>query len=125
MPSSLERPPPAPPNVQNEYHKCKAEFEEAFKNFHTQVFKNKVLEKNKSAAVKNTEMQIIEKLIKSSVSLDNVNIGEGTVALISTMIRELLVMRDRVNELEYDLCVARRDLQQLHNDLGGSNVKKK
>lgn len=124
--STLERPPPAPVDVQSEYLKRKSEFEKAFKDFHTQVFKNKVLDKNKSTAVKNTEHHIIEKLITTSIALDNINVGEGTVALVSTMIRELLTMRDRVNELEYDLCVNKRDLLNLQKELGvASNVKKK
>jgi hypothetical protein len=113
--SSLQKPPPAPIDVQAQYAQAKKDFEQAFKEFHNTVFKSKVLDKNKSAAKKNTEHHIIEKLITSTINLDNVNVGEGMVALVSTMIRELLSMRDRINELEYDLCVSKKDILELQD----------
>ena len=100
----------SPSDMQLEYQKRKSEFENCFKEFHKKVFSSKLLDRNKSPALRTTEQHIIDALIKSAVSLDNANVGEGLLALSTTAIRELLTMRDRVNELEYKLLKVMKDL---------------
>jgi len=112
------------PNIQQDYAKKKQTFEEAFKEFH-QLFLSKVLDKNKSTATKKTEQFAVEKLINASVALDNINVGEGVLALTIIAIREQLTIRDKVNELEFELCKSLREIQNLKNELGIKNVDQK
>ena len=104
--------PPATFDVQQNYAKKKKELEVAFKEFHQLVGK-KVLEVNKSPAAKKTELETINTLVKAAQALDNINVGEGILALASIAIREQLIVRDRVNELEYELCKALKDIEEL------------
>lgn len=114
--------PPADSKTQQEYLRKKEELGKSFKEFH-QLLKNKVLDKNKTPAVKNTEKQITDMLVKAAAALDNINIGEGVLTLSSIAIRELLQSRDRINELEYELCLLRRDFLNLQKELGVDNGK--
>jgi hypothetical protein len=115
--------PQADPRAQQEYTKKKEDLGKAFKEFH-QLLNNKVLDKNKTPAVKNVEKQAVDTLIKTATSLDNINVGEGILALSSIAVRELLKARDRINELEYELCLMRRDFLKLQKELGVDNESK-
>lgn len=112
-------------DTQNEYNKVKLSFEESFKEFHKKVFTSKILDQNKSVAVKNTEHEMVEKLIKSAMNLDSLNVSEGLWALTTVAVRELLLMRDRTNELEYELFKMKRDFLSLEKDLGIKHEEKK
>lgn len=115
----------SPQEAQQEYQKKKKDFEASFVEFHKKVFLNKVLDSNKSAAVKNTERHIIDKLVNSAVALDNVNNGEGLLALSTLTLRELLGARDRINELEYHLYKMIKEMNNIKKELGISDVKGK
>ena len=116
--------PPTPGNVQQEYATRKKEFEIAFRDFHKKIFLDKKLDKNKSPATKNAEKFVVDKLVKSAVALDNVNSGEGLLALCTVMIRELLTARDRMNELEYEIYINKRDMRSLRKNLDSKDDKK-
>lgn len=120
---SMQSPPPATFNVQQDLIQKKKDLEQAFKDFH-ELISNKVLDINKSPAIKKTEMYTLNVLVKAAEALDNINMGEGILALASIAIREQLIVRDRVNELEYEICLARRDIQELQKKLGIDNGKK-
>jgi hypothetical protein len=117
--------PPTPPHIQHDYVLKKKEFEGAFKEFHKNVFSSKVLDKNKTAAVKKTEKHIVDRLVKAAVSLDTVNQGEGLLALCTVMVRELLTSRDRMNDLEYEMCLQKKELASLKQELGVTDEKKR
>ena len=104
--------PQTPPNVQNDYQKYKAEMEKAFVEFH-KMFTNKVLDCNKSAAVKKTEFAIVDKLVKSIDALEKISVGEGLLAAAVISMREQLALKDRVNELEYELLKAKKTIEGL------------
>lgn len=123
MDHSPMQPPPAAFNVQQDFLQRKRDLEQAFKDFH-ELVGSKVLDANKSPAIKKTELQTLDKLVRAAQALDNVNMGEGILALASIAIREQLVSRDRVNELEYEICLARRDIQELKKKLGVEDGKK-
>jgi len=106
--------PQTPPDVQNDYLKKKQAMEEAFVEFH-KIFQNKVLDRNKSAAVKKTEMAVVDKLVNSCVAIENLNVGEGILAMSVIALREQLTIRDRINELEYELCKALKTIEDLNN----------
>lgn len=118
--SSLSAPPPSQntQDVQQDYNKVKQEFEAAFKEFHQSVFKSKVLDENKSAAVKKTEKMAVDRLIRAVLALNDANVGEGTMAFNILLIHELLDARDRVNQLEYEQCKFQRDMLNLKKELG-------
>ena len=118
-------PPPSPQNVRQERTKVQQEFEEAFKDFHQKHFLSKVLEDNKSAAAKKTEQAAIDRMVKAAVALDNTNVGEGVWALLIVAIREQLSVRDKVNQLEYELCLTKKDMESLKKELGIENGQKK
>lgn len=124
MDRPMQPPPPAPFNVQQDHLTKKRDLELAFKDFH-QLVQDKVLDINKSTAVKKTELRIIDQLVRSAQALDNINVGEGILALASIAIREQLIIRDRVNGLEYELCKALRDINQLKQKLGVDDGKTK
>ncbi len=111
-------PPMSFPDQQNLMRR-KQELAEAFKAFH-ELVSNKVLEQNKSPALKNTEKQVVDRLVKAAVALENVNIGEGILSLASIAIREQLVVRDRVNELEYELLLLKREVEKMKKSGEGS-----
>ena len=104
--------PQTPPDVQGEYQKRKTDMERSFVEFH-KTFTSKVLDGNKSAAVKNTETATVEHLLSSCKALEQLNEGEGLMALAAISLREQLKLRDRVNELEYELLKAIRTIEGL------------
>lgn len=125
---SSQQPVPQAPNpqiVQQARTGAQQEFEEAFADFHKNHFLSKILNENKSAATKKTEQASIDRLIKSAVALDATNVQEGVWALLIVAIREQLSVRDRVNSLEYQLCLAEREIEYLKKELGLTNVEKK
>lgn len=92
--------------------KARKRLEECFKQFHEMMLL-KVLDKNKTAAVKNTERKIVDDLLHSVVALENVNVGQGILSLLTISVREHLQTRDRVNDLEYELFKTKRDMKNL------------
>lgn len=117
-------PPMAPYDVQQDYTRKKQDLEVAFKEFHDLV-RSKTLDKNKSPALKKTEMNAINNLVKASQALDNVNVGEGILALASIAVREHLIIRDRVNELEYEIVQALKEIKELKKQMKGRSDAKK
>lgn len=112
-------------DIQNDYMLRKQKFEKAFAEFHQKVFQSKVLDSNKSSAVKNTELQLLDTLINSSIALNAINDGEGLLGLITICIRELLQTKDRVNELEYMLLNSVKSVKKLQTELGIKDDNKK
>ena len=108
---TMKPPPPAPIDIEQKYKTAKAKLEESFAAFH-KVLSDKVLEDNKSQSMKNHEHFIITELTKAAVALDQLNVGEGVTAMAVIAIREHLKVRDRVNELEYELELLKRELKQ-------------
>lgn len=83
-----------------------------FKDLHSLLI-DKVLKKNKSVGKLNIEKSIVDTLIKTCMSLEKVNVGEGTTSMVIIGIRELLTLRDRINEVEYDVALIKRRLDKL------------
>lgn len=115
--------PPASYKTQQEYTQRKQELEVAFNNFHN-IVKSKVLDKNKSPGLKKTEMFAINELVKAAQALENINVGEGLLALASIAVREHLIIRDRINELEYEICQALKEIKKLKEKGPNSDGKK-
>jgi hypothetical protein len=117
--TTLSAPPPAPTptTLADRLKKARASFENAFKDFHG-VLGDKILRANKSQAALNLEKHVVGEVVKACTYLNDLNFGEGVMALATVAIREHLKVRDRVNELEYELNLAQRDIKKLKKDLG-------
>lgn len=115
--------PQASYKLQQNYTEKKHNLEVAFKDYH-ELLASKVLDKNKSPAVKKTEMYAINQLVKACQELENINIGEGVLALSSIAVREHLVIRSRVNELEYEIVQALKEIKVLKDKVDRSDGKK-
>lgn len=112
---TMQPPPMAPIDVEQKYKSAKRALEEAFVNFHS-ILNDKVLDNMKSTASKKTEQHVVNELAKSAVVLDQLNIGEGVTAIAIIAIREHLKVRDRVNELEYELEKLKQEMLKFKKD---------
>lgn len=93
---------PSPTTVEERLRSARQNFEMRFKEFH-EALGNKHLDINKSQAEHKQEKFIIDGIVKACVGLEQLNVGEGVLALSAVALREHLKVRDRVNELEYKL----------------------
>ena len=109
---TLKRPPVTPENMAQKLKRARTTLESAFKDFHL-LLNDKLLDTNKSNAKKTQEKHIVDELVKACVVLEGANVGEGVMALAVIALREHLKVRDRVNELEYDLEMTKRALKKL------------
>ena len=75
----------------------------AFKAFH-ELLVLKTLDANKTDPMRIKEQSVVDKLINEANDLDAVNNGEGTLTLITIMCKELMTLRDRINEVDYQVC---------------------
>jgi len=103
--------------IEKKIKECRDKVQCAFLEFHKILF-DKKLDQNKSNLEKDKERKIADSLFNSAVELDQINSGEGTMIVGSIALRELLKMRDRINEVEYKLLLTRKDLLDLQKDLG-------
>lgn len=123
-PPTLSQPPqpPSPVTVEERLRKARQQFEAKFRDFH-ELLKIKHLEENKSQAQFKQEKFVVDELVKSCISLESMNIGEGVLALATVALREHLKIRDRVNELEYKLESFMKEVTRLFNELELKNKK--
>ena len=122
--TSLSAPPvmPTASTIEERLRRAREGFERSFKEFHI-LLSVKVLKINKSKAAKSVEKYTVDQIIKACVTLDSLNIGEGTMAIIVVTLREHLTSRDRINELEYELDTVKKDLKRLKKSLGEDTGK--
>lgn len=116
---TLSAPPPSPPaaTIEERLRQARENFEKSFREFHA-LLNDKTLKINKSQAEKNVEKYTVDKVIKSCITLDKLNVGEGIMAMVVVALREHLKARDRSNELEYELETLRTELKKLKKSLG-------
>lgn len=116
---TLSAPPPLPSSatIEERMRKARTAFEQSFKDFH-ELLGNKVLKGNKSNAANKQEKYVVDQVVRACINLDQLNVGEGVMALAVVALREHLKVRDRVNNLEFELEVAKRELKNLKKDLG-------
>lgn len=113
------------PTIEERIKQARQNLEKCFKEYH-RLLNDKVLDSNKSEAQKNVEKKIVDDLHRACLALESLNVGEGLLSMAVIAIREHLKIRDRVNELEYELFKTKRDIAALMKELGiGKNVKEK
>jgi hypothetical protein len=106
-----------PAQVQVQLEIARKAVETAYIAYHN-MLQSKVLNSNKSPQDKQQEQAISAGLFKSGQDLDQVNAGEGTVILTASALQELVVMRNRLNEIEYTALLTRKELNDLKTSLG-------
>lgn len=110
--------------VEEKYKKLKNELEAKFKEFH-ELLQDKILDSNKTPAKKKVESKVVSDLASTCSALEKMNITEGMFSLATIAVRELLTMRDRMNELEYELYSTKKDLLNTRKSLGIADDQKK
>lgn len=120
---TIQPPQQNPKAVEDKVKKARTNLELAVKDF-LKVLDDKVLERNKSAAHKNTEKVAADNLFKAVVGLEHENVGEGMLAMGITTLRTNMKIRDRVNELEFLLYSTIKDLKAVEKQLGMKDDKK-
>jgi len=108
---------PHPKVVEDKLTKTRNNLGLAFKEF-AKIIKDKILDTNKTAAQKNTEKQVVDDLYKTAVSLEQQNMTEGVFAVAMIALRTHLMTRDRVNELEYELYLTKKEIKLLKQKMG-------
>lgn len=116
---TLSAPPPlpSPATIEEKLRRTRVDFEQSFKDFH-ELLGNKVLKTNKTTASNKQEKHVVDQVVRACVNLDRLNVGEGVMALSVVALREHLKIRDRVNELEYELELMKRDMKNLKKEFG-------
>jgi hypothetical protein len=116
---TLSAPPPlpSPTTIEEKLRRTRADFEQSFKNFH-ELLGNKVLKTNKTLASNKQEKHVVDQVVRACVNLDRLNVGEGVMALSVVALREHLKVRDRVNDLEYELELVKREMKNLKKEFG-------
>ena len=118
QPTRLSTPPVKKPVSLDERLKIAREnFERAFKDFHESL-KLKILRDNQSEAQKKQEKYIIDQLVKACVQTDRLNLGEGVMAVAVVALREHITVRNRVNELEYQIEEWKKEVKHIKKELG-------
>jgi hypothetical protein len=115
QPAAPSHPAPTPAQVaelQASLGEARVGVTNAWAAFHTMI-QNKRLDKNKSNLEKDAERKTVDTLFNAAKDLDGINPGEGVMILAGLALRELLVMRDRLNETEYLALVTKKDLGEL------------
>lgn len=95
---------------------AKRQFEKLMIQFHT-FLEDKMLPENKSQGQLNAETDFVLRLLMAANELDVVNPPEGTMGLITLMIREGFVMRDNNNKLDYKLKLLQQEINKLKTQL--------
>ena len=114
---SLKKPPPTQEEMWSRVQSARKALEVAFKDFHV-LLSDKTLATQCSAARKKHEKHIMDTLAKACTSLEDAKVGEGFMAMGIIALREHLQVRDRVNELEYELELSKREIKKLKKELG-------
>jgi hypothetical protein len=125
-PATEEEPKQTPPtqaqisSLQGSLEDARKAVEEAFIDFH-KMLQNKRLDKNKSDVERDSERKVADALFKATTGLDQINPGEGVMIAASIALRELLKMRDRLNDIEYLSMLTRQDLGKIQTKDPGSS----
>jgi len=112
------------PNGQNqmdqELVQAKRQFEKLMLQF-VQFLQDTILAKNKSQGQLKAESDFMTRLLVSANELDQLNPFEGTYGLLTLMIREGFVLRDKNNEMEYKQQELQREINKLKAQLADRN----
>lgn len=115
--------PPNPQVVANKVMSARDKLEKVVKDY-LLLLDDKVLEKNKSEARKKQEHFTVGELVKVAEAMDQENMGEGVFAMAITTLRTSLKMRDRINDLEFLIYSALRDIKNVEKKLGNNKDEK-
>lgn len=81
---------------------------------------DKTLPQNKNIFQQDAEKEVISNLMQLAIDMNtdpNEEEGMGSVGLISLLCRCMLIQRDKINELSYDVAQARKNFTELEKQL--------
>jgi len=128
--SSVPDPPPKVQNFRDNINEILNEEEKqkklAFDIAHRfmMVLKDKTLDANKNVVVRQGEKQSIMDLIDFARLInsdENQEDNIGTMSIISTLIKAVLIQRDRINEIEYKLSKTESEVSSMSRKLAEKN----
>lgn len=70
------------------------------------ILNDKTLSENKGPIAKSTEVEILTGLIEYGTSMnndENESEGTGSIAIIMILLRSILILKDKINALEYSI----------------------
>jgi hypothetical protein len=85
------------------------------------LFDSKVLAPNKTQLIKDAEREVITNLVKLALEMeadDLQPIGQGSTSLLSLTMNIMLLQRDRMNELEFRIDRAEKELAKKNANNG-------
>ena len=97
--------------VEQNLVQAKRHFEKLLLQFH-QFLEDKTLPENKSKGQLDAQTDFVLRLLVAANDLDVLNAPEGTMGLITLMIREGFVMRDNNNRLEHKIKLLQQDINK-------------
>lgn len=83
------------------------------------ILDDKTLAPNKNIFSKDLEKEVISRLVQLAIDMntdENEMEGMGSVGLITLLLRTSVILRDRVNSLEYNLSVLEKKIKDLESD---------
>lgn len=95
---------------------AKRQFEKLLLQFH-QFLEDKTLPENKSKGQQDAQTDFVMRLLVAANELDVLNAPEGTMGLITLMIREGFVMRDNNNRLDYKIKLLQQEITKLKTQI--------
>ena len=114
---SMQKPPITAEDMRRTLDKARKALESSFKDYHL-LLSDKYVSENKSGARAKNEKHIVDKLAKAASDLEWAKIGEGTMAIAIIALREHLMVRDRVNDLEYKIVSMEKEMRKLRKEPG-------
>lgn len=118
QPNRLSTPPqPKTMRLDERLRIARENFERKFKEYH-KLLKSKIVPENQTQAKKKFEKHTIDELVKACLKIEDLNYGEGLVGMCVVALREHLMVRNRVNTLEYKLEESLKQIKQLKRELG-------
>jgi hypothetical protein len=87
------------------------------------IFTSKILPRNKGPIETSLEREILGKLIDWAIMVNNDEnepmIGQGSVGMITLLFNSIIKLRDRNNEVEYQLASLKKDIQDIKSKIDG------
>jgi hypothetical protein len=81
-----------------------------------EIVKDKTLVENKGGIAQDIEREGRENLLQLAIELNNSEIeeesGRGSIVILASLMKVVLLMRDRINSLEYELLQIKKELSK-------------
>ncbi len=110
--------------IVSKLNEAKQHLMEQMKTFN-KVLSANVLVENRSIKEKGAEQKIINDLVQAALNVENINAGEGLLAMCVLSIRQGLSLRDAGNRLAYKIKQLEQEVNELKKDQPSDKEKAK